>query len=205
MLRAVRFARFAAVLAFSLLMAQLSAGQHGETGMAQIDNAVEHLHKFQRTNSLHELDQAVANLEVADVDSIERERTARGWIAVFRTLDGARDHAFDPSDVPAISIIPPTVNGVTHPAGVSPSAISDPIARVQYEKQLSANQAKSERYTFQYGLQRIDKRATASFEFYASRLYSSSASDRDELERLVREGGLTAARSEQILTSARVR
>lgn len=206
--RGTRGARhyFVATAIVFALAALAAMGSEEKSMPEHIKVAQQRLEEFKRTRSVESLSNAVHALE--GIEKTEpsqappldvRSRGALAWITVFRHIDQYLDPNFDPNDVPSINVVPPaTSKGVKYPSGVDPSAISDPKARAKYSDLLKENRAKSEQYSFQHQLRRVNERALEGFHEYAKHFFASSRADSAELRRILDGAPLGTARKKQL-------
>lgn len=186
---------------FTLAGPSPSAAQNGGPEMSIVDQAGRHLREFGRTKAPGALRHALLELEAVNAPRTpgsERDRVTNTWFSLFRALDGVKEPAFDPKDVPQLHILAPTVNGVTYPAGVNPAAITDPVARSKYAAALRENQAHSARFATGYALNDLDTRATGAFHRYRRRTYAATNGDTTDFARLLLHSGLTTVRKQLI-------
>lgn len=106
-----------------------------------------------------------------------------------------RDEAWDPSDVPAVNLVPPAATGL--PSGVSPEAVKDPALRAIYERDIEANRKKAERHSHQHRIRQMEEHLYDQIRKRLMALYS--VDDVDELRRLCDETGVPAAWRDQLL------
>jgi hypothetical protein len=95
-------------------------------------------------------------------------------------------------------VIPPPSHGIAYPSGVSPSAISDPVARAEYEQALKASKDHAERYRVQLLLRRIDERATAAVERLLGEKYAGSREDWQEFEEILASAQMSDVRIQRL-------
>ncbi|MGD0472940.1 MAG: hypothetical protein ABSB70_06955 [Candidatus Velthaea sp.] len=159
------------------------------------------LDEFVKTKAPTPFEFALVDLEhvkVAAVPGAERDRVSGAWFGLFRALDAVKDPSFDPKDVPQLHLVPPPDRGVIYPAGVDPSALSDPAARATYQQALSENQTKAKRFAAAYPLYDLDTRAQAAFRLYRASAYTTSAADAADLRRALGTSGLSAVRQKAL-------
>jgi hypothetical protein len=121
------------------------------------------LRAFQEKNDIGGLKKAVELMETLEISptapSAERETfyalKLQTLLMAWNQLDAKVVPNFDFSDVPEMSVAPPAASGL--PAGVDPSSIKDPDTRLEYEKQLVANRAKTVTYNLQSDLREVDQ------------------------------------------------
>lgn len=169
-----------------------------------------HLADFQIQNDAQLLQDAADELQgivLADEADPERRRGLRrealeGWLKLFAAIDGSLDPAFDPGDLPLLSVDPLPSDGVRFPPGVDPSRLTDAGARREYEQRIEANRRKAERYTLQTKLRRLDERLTPRLEAFLRSAYSTSTEpeDRREVLEAVQATITSPARAERLRT-----
>jgi hypothetical protein len=168
----------------------------------QIQQVAAALAEFEKTKSLERLESAIQTLDGLDLpqpsDTAARQRAGRLWLAVLEAIDRNLDPKFDPKDVPAANVVPPTFKGITYPSGVDPTAIPDPAARAEYEAALNKNKEKADRYRFQNKLRRLDSRATAAAQTFFKRFYTTSAADQKEFDELLEKARPSPARAQKL-------
>jgi hypothetical protein len=131
-------------------------------------------------------------------DTEARKRGLALWLFFFAALDRNIDPQWDPKEVPVTGVIPPPSHGIAYPSGVSPSAISDPVARAEYEQALKASKDHAERYRVQLLLRRIDERATAAVERLLGEKYAGSREDWQEFEEILASAQMSDVRKQRL-------
>lgn len=105
------------------------------------------------------------------------------WLYLIQLIDHYLDPNFNPNDVPEQLVQPPpTSEGVVYRPGVDPALIDDPKMRIQYEKAIAANEAKTNHYVLQIKLRRLDERITPRAEKFIQNFYTSDPCDQEELK-----------------------
>ena len=114
-----------------------------------------------------------------------QERTVhmKLWFQAWERLLGSIDPTWDPDDLPASSVSPPSATGL--PAGVMPEAIKDPHLRAQYKAAVEANREKSAYYRQQYRIRKLDRRFSPKAERYIITAYSQPPPDFEELQKFL--------------------
>jgi len=153
-----------------------------------IERAVTDVSSFEKKGSIEDLRQAVNILEGVDINgktSLEsrielRRLTLAAWLRLLNAIDGKMDPKFNPSDVPALSLVPPGPAGLQYPSGTKPEDIQDPVLRKQYEEMIEKNRKKSEAYALQTNLRRLNDRATPDATHFLQQFYTTGAADQKE-------------------------
>lgn len=97
------------------------------------------------------------------------------WLTILQTIDKHMDSAFDPEDVPQLSVMPPRIKGdIQLPPGADPAVIDDPKAREEYEKAIKDNRAKQENYPLQTQLRELDEVIARKVGLFIRRAFTSS-------------------------------
>ena len=137
--------------------------------------------------------------DVPFVDKSARKLGLTHWLRFFEALDRNVDAQWNPKDLPAKGVPPPSsYRGVVYPSGeVDPSLITDPAERARYLQALKDSKDNEERFNIQLQLRRIDERAMANVEKLLAETYTASA-DQQELEKLLGESQLTNERKERL-------
>lgn len=104
------------------------------------------------------------------------------WLELLQILDKNVDPDFNPENVPARLIQPPTSQGVVYPPGADPALIDDPKARAEYEKAIAANREEANNYRFQIHLGRLNESIPPRAKAFISNSYISIPNDQEELK-----------------------
>lgn len=128
----------------------------------------------------------------------ERRRYAALRLHAIRRLREALDPAFDPEDVPALSLAPP--GGL--PAGVAPEALADPAQRAEYEALLAKNRDHARAYAQQKRLHDLSTRALPALAQHLATAYATPPPALDELARALDESGVDGELRASILAAA---
>lgn len=149
--------------------------------------------------------QALENVLLLEEDDPDMRRQLRTdslllWLGLIALLDEHLDPDFNPDDVPQLSVQPPpTKEGMIYPPGADPALIDDPKARADYKQAINENQAKTNHYTFQVKLQRLDERITPRAKNFIRNFYTPAAADQEELNKAVNDVIKNAQRKSSVL------
>lgn len=157
--------------------------------------AAAQLAEFEQTREPENLQAASDLLEEVDLSQETeglkrlalRRETLQLWLSLLAAIDNHLDPAFDPADVPSVSVTPPPSGGVQYPPGVDPSVIAEPQARRQYEAMIEQNRQKAERYRLQTRLRRLDEKLMPKVERFIRLSYTTVPGDQRELSETVRK------------------
>lgn len=128
-----------------------------------------------------------------------RKQNVKWWLRLIQTIRSHEEPNFDwRRDPPSENLIPPMDSGrVQFPSGVSPEAITDPIAREKYIAALKKNEEKAQRVYFQLMLPRQEMWATWYFKQYLNKWYADTAEDQEEIDGILSEAGVTEAKKKE--------
>ena len=167
------------------------------------------LAEFEATKSIDKLEAAyvdVGNIPEPGVDKIVPKAVARREKAtmcfcLLAVIDQNIDTNFDannPSNWPAVSLIPPGPGGMRYPSGIDPNEIKEPGIRTQYEAELKENAEKAARELFQTRLHNINQSANIFVESFLRFNYTTSKEDQSELENLMKQAKLSPDRTQKL-------
>jgi hypothetical protein len=128
-----------------------------------------------------------------------RRETLHLWLSLLAAIDKNLDPAFNPDDVPAVSVEPPPSGGAQYPPGVDPAVITDPQARQRYEAAIRKNREKAENYNLQTKLRRLDERLMPRAERFVRLSYTTVAGDQRELGETVKKMIANSQRAEALI------
>jgi hypothetical protein len=132
-------------------------------------------------------------------DATAREQAISRRLRFFAALDRNIDPIWDPKDMPAKGVPPPSSHGAVYGSGeVDPATIPDPEVRAQYEQALKANKEDYQRYFVQLQLRRIDERAMRFVERLLAERYTDSPADWQEFEDLLAASSVDDARKKRL-------
>lgn len=165
----------------------------------QVNHVASRLSAFERTKSLDELEEAMNTMERIspfgtsnDVISAQtRQQKAEMWLKLLAATEQNLDPNYDKNVAIQLNLAPPPDGGVEWPSGVDPKVIKDPKARSEYEDALKTNREKAERYGFQLRLHRIAARVTMDVERFLKSSYTSSQSDKKEIDEVLKRSALS--------------
>jgi len=144
------------------------------------------------------LNTAIENLN-NDQSILNRKQQTILWFKILATIDKHLDPNFNETNANfSLNVIPPPDGGVQYSSGVDPSVIKDPIARAKYQAMLKTNRENAESYGFQSSLQRINKQANFGVEIFLKSFYTSSESDKRELNEILDQSKLSSLRKQTI-------
>ena len=148
--------------------------------------------------AMETLKSTLSNLENVPAN-VDRQQQAKMWFDFLATIDKHTDTNFSQTNASiSINVPPPSYNGVQYPAGVDPSVIKDPVARSQYESALKSNRELAWKIGFQKELEQINRRAGSDIERFLISHYSSSESDKGELDNIISKSKLSDAWMQRI-------
>lgn len=188
----------------SILVVAVGASQAGKKpgtkhmidNQKQLQEAQTFADKFEASREPDWLEKAQGALEDV-VWNAERDLKARAeirlreldmWLRLVDLLDRHIDPAFDENDTPRKLIDPPALADPTQGSlrpGASPSLISDPKLRSEYEQAIAANRAKIKRYEFQLDLRFLDQSIRPRAHKFVASAYKPTPEDRDEVKKAI--------------------
>jgi hypothetical protein len=153
----------------------------------QIQQELERFHKDKILDALREAANRAESIVPDAAQGVEERRELRRarlaeLLTVLAAIDEEADPAFDPADVPSLSVTPPIVHGVVLDSGIDPKHVKDPQARQEYEQAIARNAEKSRRYKFQSGLRRIDEELTRFVTRIIDEPYTATEAGRHEVQ-----------------------
>jgi len=150
----------------------------------QDEQLLKQLERFDRSRNLDALREAGRLVEARPEsasggpgDPASRKSKLVLWLKVLDRIDNKLNRKFDPEDLPSITSEPPPELGL--PAGVDPSAITDPVARTKYEAAMESDRLKREDYDFQLELHKVNDDLTARFGKFIARDCRQPAAERE--------------------------
>jgi hypothetical protein len=175
----------------SLRIAQVSLRDGSEWKMKNdLSRVNAHLEEFEKKNNIDDLQEAADILASVSTtferyfrtEPKERGEILASWLRIINLIDNNLDPAFDPADVPAISVLPPGQAGLQYGSGTKPEDIKDPELKKQFEAALEENRRKSEAYAFQTGMRRLNGSVTPNVISFLRQCYASTQKDRESCE-----------------------
>jgi hypothetical protein len=169
---------------------QMTSNQnHLQEARASVD-------KFAHTLDPDWLEAAMENLEDFRWDhepDDEQRRDARQvalnlWLRLLDLLDRNFDSTFDADDIPPKMVRPPAFPDPSQgalPPGASPSLITDPKVRAEYEQAIAANRAKIRRYRLQIVLRQVDKDLRHDVRHFIVNAYKPIPESREEVKQAI--------------------
>lgn len=136
---------------------------------------------------------------------VDRKEMAELWFAVLGVLDKHIDpnfvapNFFKTNDC-YLNLVPPRdgPDGPVGPSGISPEALKNPAARAEYEEMLKRNKEHINNVIFQDQLLRVDNQVMTSVGRFIRTSYTSSESDKKELNETVDTAKLSSSRKQKI-------
>jgi hypothetical protein len=188
----------------SILVVAVGASQAGKKpgtkhmidNQKRLQEAQTFADKFEASREPDWLEKAHGALEDV-VWNAERDLKARAEIRLRELdirlrlvdlLDRHIDPAFDENDTPRKLIDPPALSDRTQGSlrpGASPSLLSDPKLRSEYEQAIAANRAKIKRYEFQLDLRFLDQSIRPRAHKFVASAYKTTPEDRDEVKKAI--------------------
>jgi len=119
------------------------------------------------------------------------------WLRALNVVGLMINSDFDPKDVPFINVQPPVGSGVS--AGASPSAISDPKLRKQYEESINENAEKAKRYDLQVRLRSLESLWSEKVRSFVKTNFGANTTDLQVVKALIDKRITDKNRKEKIL------
>jgi hypothetical protein len=161
----------------------------------QIELHLNELHKDKNVDALRRASHLAEDIHPDSVHDIARKRELRqskleALLTVLAGIDQELDPAFDPKDLPLLTVAPPVVGGVVLDSGIAPQHVKDPKVRKMYEEAIAQNHEKAKRYGFQTAVRRLDRELTLEVERIIAEPHSTTEQGQREIgeavERIVK-------------------
>lgn len=163
--------------------------------LVQMERQLLVLETNKTTESIQQLRSFVNTLRNTQPDN--RKEQTRIWLKVLVVIDNNLGEVGG-NFVWNVTPPPDGDNGVQYPPGVTPETLKNQVARSNYVAAIRANNEGTQKKEFQLKLHSLNERASQSFERYLKSFYTSSESDKKELDEILNQSKLSDSRKQQI-------